>query len=152
MEAIAIRQFHTRSSANADRQREALFQSKSCQTTVRTASCSVQQIKVVELERHGRPTCNKQCASSRNASTVVGAINKPDRRRVLSITQWTCRGEIFEVQSLDKVPLRLEIHEFPYHTVQDRWKEAFMPLGAPYQTQLDSSTRLLFLYVLSPYV
>jgi len=35
----------------------------------------------VELEHHSRPTC----ASCHNASTVVGVVNKLDRRRVLSI-------------------------------------------------------------------
>jgi len=47
------------------------------------------------IEHFGRPTCIKWCASSHDTLTIVGVVNKLDRRRVLLITRWTCSGEIF---------------------------------------------------------
>ena len=73
-----------------------------CCTTAET-SCiaNPQQIEVIiDLESYSRPTCNKLRATSHDASTVLGVINKLDRRRVLLTTRSTCRGEIFKVQSL----------------------------------------------------
>ena len=52
--------------------------------------------------------CNKLCASSHDASTVVDrrrcVVNKLDRRRALLTTRSTCRGEISESGVWDKVP------------------------------------------------
>ena len=44
---------------------------------------------------YARPTCSKLRASSHDASTVVGVVNKLDRRRVLLTTRLICRSEIF---------------------------------------------------------
>jgi len=38
-------------------------------------------IEVMELEGYSRPMCNKLCASSNDASIVVGVIHKLDRRQ-----------------------------------------------------------------------
>jgi len=54
-----------------------------------------EQIEVIELEHYGRMTCGKTCVSVHDASTVVGKVNKLDRRRVLLTTRSTCRDEIF---------------------------------------------------------
>jgi len=54
-------------------------------------------IEVMELKHYGRPTCNKLCAFSHDASTVahVGVVNRLDRRRrVLLTTRSTCHREI----------------------------------------------------------
>jgi len=56
---------------------------------------------VIELEGYSRPTCNKQCESGHDASTVIGVIHKLDRRRDLL----TCCGEIFKVHSYAYFPL-----------------------------------------------
>jgi len=47
----------------------------------------------MKLDGYSRPTCKTR-------STVVGVIHKLDRRRVLSTAPSTCRGDIFQVQSL----------------------------------------------------
>ena len=65
----------------------------------RSRTTNPERIEVMELGGYSRTTCNKLCASSNEASTVVGVIHKLDRRRVLLTTRSTCRSEIFEVQS-----------------------------------------------------
>jgi len=60
-----------------------------CCTTVRTTSATNSQIEVMEVEHFGRPTCNKLCASSHDASAVISVVNKLDRRRVLLTTRLT---------------------------------------------------------------
>jgi len=50
----------------------------------------------MELEGYSRPTCNRQCASSNDALTIVGVVNKLDRRRVLLTTRSFCPGKRFQ--------------------------------------------------------
>jgi len=71
-----------------------------CITVVTTCTTNSEQIEVMELEGYSRPTCNKLCSSGHDASIVVGVIYKLERRRGLSTTRPTCRGIIFQVQSL----------------------------------------------------
>ena len=72
-----------------------------CCTTVGTSCTAYPQQIETELECcYGRPTCDKLCRSIHNASTTVGVIHKLDRRRVLLTRRSTCRGDIFQLQSL----------------------------------------------------
>jgi len=88
----------TKSSATADGPSDALCQSKSCQLlTAEGTSCSLtanpQQIEVMEFDHYNRPIYNKLvCASNHGASTIVGVVNKLDRRRVLATARSICRG------------------------------------------------------------
>jgi len=61
-----------------------------CCTAVRT-SCAAnpQQSEVMELEHYGRPSCNKLCPSKLDAPTVVGVVNKLDRRSLQAKTSRT---------------------------------------------------------------
>ena len=68
--------------------------------SITTCTTNSERIEVMELEGYSRPTCNKLCSSGHDSSIVVGVIYKLDRRRVSSTTRPTCRGIIFQVQSL----------------------------------------------------
>jgi len=88
-------QLHTRS--NSRRTVQCPLSHVQCCTTVGT-SCTTnpQQTEVMELEGYSRPTCNGLCASSNDALTVVGVVNKLDRRRVLLTTRSFCPGKRFQ--------------------------------------------------------
>ena len=67
-----------------------------CCTTVETSfTTNLRQIEVMESQHYSRPTWHKLYASSHDASTVVGVVNKLSRRRVLLTTRSNFRGEIF---------------------------------------------------------
>jgi len=52
-----------------------------------------------ELQTRGLRLTDR-CLNSRDVSTVVGVVNKLNRRPVLLTTQSTCRGKIVQIQSL----------------------------------------------------
>jgi len=85
--------------------------------------------------------CSKLCPSSHDASTVLGVVNKLDRRRVLLTTRSTC-GEFFYVESLGQ-SFR---GRYPYFRrypklllIQCRWNETYVAktssIGAVVSTQ-----------------
>jgi len=69
-----------KSSANADRRRKAMCQSKCCQllhnSVGTTCMTNPEQIEVMELEGYSQPTYNKLVDSVTMRSTVVGVIHK----------------------------------------------------------------------------
>ena len=69
-----------KSSANADRPRKAMCQSKCCQllhnSVGTTCMTNPEQIEVMELEGYSQPTYNKLVDSVTMRSTVVGVIHK----------------------------------------------------------------------------
>ena len=96
----------------------------------------------MELEHYGRPTYNKQCAFSHDASTVVVCmVSKLDRRQVLlwsarstSVTKFL-ESETWQSSRKKYHYLFSEIPEFPYNTVYGRWRRASV------NHLLDSSSR-----------
>jgi len=98
----------TRSSATADGPRDApsvkIFSTAACTSVETSCTTNPEQVEVLELEGYSRPTCSKLCATSSDASTVVGAIHKLDRGQVLLTTRSTCSGEIFKVQCFYMAP------------------------------------------------
>jgi len=96
----------TRSSATADRPRDALCQSKSCQLqhncrnklyskSTANQSNGVRGLQLADV------TCSNQ---PRLVDCRIDLINRLDRRRVVLTTRSTCRGEIFKFRIWDKIP------------------------------------------------
>ena len=86
----------------------------SCFTTAgRSSTTSQQLIDVVELEHYG--WADRHVVNSQHASTVLGVVNKLDRRRVLLTTRSTCRDKIRIVlrdSALEGTTFILKIREF----------------------------------------
>ena len=51
-----------------------------CTTVGTSFTANPQRIEETELEHYGRRACSKLCAASYDTSTVVGVVNKLDRR------------------------------------------------------------------------
>ena len=99
--------------------------------TVET-SCTInqQQIQSMKSKHCDRPTCDKLCAPSYDALTVVGVVNKLDRRRRkrdrLAVAKFSkCRVSDKVLEGI--IPQLLEKPEFLYNTACDRSKDVLTP-------------------------
>ena len=109
--ALKFAYYKQRGVDSSDSPRDALSGNLvNCCTTIGTGrATNPQQIEIKEFRR---------VVNSHDASTVVGVVNKLDRRRLLLTTRWTCRCDILFksrvwYKVLEKSTLILVVPKFP---------------------------------------